>query len=374
MPVQLVVLVNESSMPLTSDRLKEVARALQIQVVRDFEPVWNESAHVSVADSANVPAGASPIRIVDRSAELGVHSEENGRASAIVRATSDWTVTASHELLEMLVDPEGNRTIEGRDIDPDHRHRRVEYLVEVCDPCQVYDYTVGTVPVSNFVTQEYFREGSSAGKVDFLGRLTSPLQVPKGCQLSWWDVQDRSWHQWQANGRVVRDAPSADAGSRRDDRDQALSAATGELRHDLQAARRAMFREPTETALQELFTRDTRMKHIVRRAEEKHGWKRDETEQAVREYRRHLLLRYLHPGLRLAAMNKLGDLLWHEHIIDTEKYRQDCSQLFGELLEHQPFYEPSPVPPQDDPEIQEASRVYSYEFRAGPPELTRTSY
>jgi hypothetical protein len=374
MPVQLVVLVNESSMPLTSDRLKEVARALQIQVVRDFEPIWNESAHVSVADSANVPAGASPIRIVDRSAELGVHSEENGRASAIVRATSDWTVTASHELLEMLVDPEGNRTIEGRDIDPDHRGRRVEYLVEVCDPCQVYDYTVGTVPVSNFVTQEYFREESSAGKVDFLGRLTSPLQVPKGCQLSWWDVQYRSWHQWQANGRVVRDAPTADAGSRRDDRDQALSAVTGEFRHDLQAARRAMFREPTEAALQELFARDARMRHIIRRAEQKHGWKLDETEQAVREYRRHLLLRYLHPGLRLAAMNKLGDLLWHEHIIDTDKYRQDCERIFGGVLDHQPFYEQPRVLPAEDPRMQEASKLYTHEFGAAPPELAQTSH
>jgi hypothetical protein len=374
MPVRSVVLINESSMPLTLDRLHEVARALQIQVVRDFQPVWDESASVTVAPKSQVPAGSWPIRIVDDSSLLGVHNDDNGHPYALIRAASDWTITASHELLEMLVNPEGDRVIEGPDIDPDHRARRVEYLVEVCDACQVYDYPVGTVPVSDFVTPEYFRpERPAAGRVDFLGRLGSPLDVPKGCHLSWWDSQDRRWHQRQADGRFVRDAASSDAGSLRQDRDEALGAATGELRHDLQAARRAMFRDVAEAALQELFAGDHRMRQIIARAAEKNGWDRAQTEEAAREYRRHLLLRYLHPGLRVAALNKAGDALWHEHIIDTDKYRQDCERIFGAVLDHQPFYEESTVPPEDDPDVQEAGKLYEHEFGAAPPELARTS-
>ncbi|MDQ6744315.1 MAG: hypothetical protein M3Z97_15600, partial [Candidatus Dormibacteraeota bacterium] len=157
MPVRSVVLVNESSMALSPDRLHEVARALQTQVVRDFQPVWDESASVTVASTSQIPSGAWAIRIVDDSPELGVHNDEQGHPFAVVRATSDWTITASHELLEMLVDPEGDRVVEGTDIDPDHRGRRVQYLMEVCDACQVYDYPVGTVPVSDFVTPDYFR-------------------------------------------------------------------------------------------------------------------------------------------------------------------------------------------------------------------------
>jgi hypothetical protein len=375
MPVRSVVLVNESSMQLSMDRLHEVARALQIQVVRDFEPVWEESASVAVATGTQVPAGAWPIRIVDQSTELGVHRDEAGHPYAVVRASIDWTITASHELLEMLANPEGDRTVEGPDIDPDHRGRRVEYLLEVCDACQVYDYPVGMVPVSDFLTPEYFRpERAAAGaRFDFLGRIGSPLQVPKGCHLSWWDPQDRHWHQRQADGRFVRDAASQDAESLREDRDQAVETVTGGLRHDLAAARRAMHREVAETALQELFTGDPTMRQIVARAADRHGWDRAQTELAVREYRRHLLIRYLHPGLRIAALNKAGDLLWHEHIIDTEKYRQDCERIFGGVVDHKPFYDEPSVPADQDPDILEAGRIYEHEFGAGPPELSRTS-
>lgn len=374
MPVRSVVLVNESTMALTDERLSEVARALQIQVIRDFEPFWEQSASVTVAPRGRVPAAAWPVRIVDDSPNLGVHNDQHGHPYAVVRATDDWTITASHELLEMLVNPEGDRTAEGPDIDPDHRSRRVEYLMEVCDPCQVYDYPVGTVPVSDFVTPDYFRtEGGGAGKVDFLGRLSGPLDVPRGCHLSWWDPQDRSWHQRQPDTRVLRDAPSADATNLREDRDQAMSEATGELRHDLLAANRALFRDVAEAELQQLFADDETMGHIIARAAEKNGWDARETEAAAREYRRYLLLRYLNPGIRIAGINKNGDLLWHEHIIDTDKYRQDCVRIFGTVLEHQPFYEPSSVPPDQDPDLLHASKLYGREFGPPPSALTRTS-
>lgn len=373
MPIRSVVLINESSMPLTSERLHEVAEALQTQVVRDLQPVWDETARVTAAPRSGGLNGAWPIRIVDRSPELGVHNDNTGQPYAVVRAHSNWTVTASHELLEMLVDPHGDRLIEGSDIQPEHHQRRVQYLVEVCDPCQVYDYPIGTVSVSDFVTPEYFKT-NGGGKVDLLGRLSSSFEVPKGCHLSWWDAGDKRWHQKQPDGRYVRDARTANSRNRRDDRDEAFARAIGELRHDLLAAKRAMFRELAEWALEDLFTNDSRMRQIIARAREKYGWDARETEAATREYRRHLLLRYLHPGLRIAAMNKRGDLLWHEHIIDTDKYRRDCERIFGAILDHEPFYEPPAVPPEEDPHIQEARKLYGHEFDEAPPELAQTSY
>src|SRR5689334_5669350 len=120
-----VVLTNESSMALSPDHLHEVAQALQTQVVRDFRPAWHVDASVTVAGASDLPGYAWVIRIVDDSPLLGVHSDPNGRPSARVRAAEGWTVTASHELLEMLVDPQGDRVEAGTDIDPDHHRRRV---------------------------------------------------------------------------------------------------------------------------------------------------------------------------------------------------------------------------------------------------------
>ena len=32
------------------------------------------------------------------------------------------------------------------------------------------------------------------------------------------------------------------------------------------------------------------------------------------------------------------DEFWHNHILDTRKYKQDCEQIFGFYLEHYPYF------------------------------------
>ncbi|STX27686.1 Uncharacterized conserved protein [Legionella beliardensis] len=32
----------------------------------------------------------------------------------------------------------------------------------------------------------------------------------------------------------------------------------------------------------------------------------------------------------------LADIVWHTHILFTQKYHQDCNVIFGEYLHHQP--------------------------------------
>ena len=51
----------------------------------------------------------------------GVHLDDNNQPYALVDLTSDWTVTASHECLEMLADPFGNRLVAGDSPDPKRR-------------------------------------------------------------------------------------------------------------------------------------------------------------------------------------------------------------------------------------------------------------
>jgi hypothetical protein len=42
----------------------------------------------------------------------GIHlSEDNGQPFALTAYCDDWSLTTSHESIEMLVDPSGNRTV-----------------------------------------------------------------------------------------------------------------------------------------------------------------------------------------------------------------------------------------------------------------------
>src|SRR6266542_3806602 len=84
-----------------------VASALQKQVTRDFAPVWNVRATVDGFGSLEaVPLGYWPVIIVsDVKDAAGYHTDKNGQPFALVEAGSSWSLTASHETLEMLADP-----------------------------------------------------------------------------------------------------------------------------------------------------------------------------------------------------------------------------------------------------------------------------
>lgn len=234
-----VVLVYRSLEPLSPGSLDRVARALQTQVDRDLDPVWGVKARVSATQDGRVPPGAWPIFIVDRAgAGLGVHVDRHGRPNAEVLAGPEWSLRTSHVLLEMLADPDGQRFMLGRCIGSRARRRQVGYLVEICDPCQVFHYAIDGVDVSNFVTPDYYRAAAPAGTaLDFMRELRRPLEVPRGCYLSWQDPSDGHWHQKGPDGGVSRSRRPIDPRRNpREDRDRAC--AVDVERHDLAIARR----------------------------------------------------------------------------------------------------------------------------------------
>lgn len=235
-----VVLVDRTSRPQSAARLAHVAGALQIQVERDFGPVWGVSACVGAARGTTVPADAWPISMVERPiAGLGVRADRDGRPAAEVLAGADWTLAASHVLLEMIADPRGDRLVRGVGVDPAAGRRPVRYLVEVCDPCQVFEYAVDDVVVSDFVTPDYYYrpDWPPGTPVDFLRALRGPLEVPRGCTLAWHDQADRHWYQRGPDGALQRSRQPGDPRrAPRDDRDQAFPA---DDRHDVAATRLA---------------------------------------------------------------------------------------------------------------------------------------
>src|SRR5260370_22309067 len=115
--------------------LTRVSEALQKQGTRDVSQQWDLQGIIDAfASLEDVPPGYWPIVIKDDIGQdaSGVHCDDTGQPMALITSDLDWSVTASHEVLEMLVDPFGNRTIAGQSVSPDQG--RVEYLVEVSDP------------------------------------------------------------------------------------------------------------------------------------------------------------------------------------------------------------------------------------------------
>jgi hypothetical protein len=183
--------------------ITRVAAALQKQVTRDFSPLWQVNATVDgFASLEDVPLGYWPVILVSEvQGALGFHVDKNGQPYALIQAGSSWSLTASHEALEMLADPFGNRLMAGQSPKPDQG--RVEFLVEVCDPCEdhTFAYTVNEVLVSDFYTPHFFDPVAQSGvQYSFSTQITQPRQVLQGGYLSWHDPVSNHWFQEQFFG------------------------------------------------------------------------------------------------------------------------------------------------------------------------------
>jgi hypothetical protein len=197
-----LALVSQSAQ-ISSAEVRKVSAAIQKQASRDLAPIWEISATVDSFDTLeDVPVGYWPIIVMDNiqtpGAE-GVHEDKNGQPFALVtaEATLDrWSLTASHEALEMLVDPFGNRQVAGDS--PKANQGRVSFLVEVADPSEAADfaYSSNGVLVSDFYTPHFFDPMVASGvRYSFTGAITAPRKVLKGGYLSW--LEPVSGHWWQ---------------------------------------------------------------------------------------------------------------------------------------------------------------------------------
>lgn len=186
-----VALVSETPQ-VTLDELALVSAAINKQVTRDFGPSWNVDASVDAfASLAHVPLGYWPVIVRDDIPfdAAGIHLDDNtGQPYSLVQIDTNWALTASHETLEMLADPSGNRTVAGNSIKPGQG--RVNYLVEVCDPCEsaVNGYSLNGVLLSDFYTPDFFAPVDAPGvRYSFTGAITQPRQVLEGGYISWHD-------------------------------------------------------------------------------------------------------------------------------------------------------------------------------------------
>jgi len=183
-------IVNNSKI-VTNAQVRAAARAIQVQVRRDFAPDWGHSATVSTRRKTAADWVVSVQDTIDTSGALGYHDVTGLTPTAIVDVALckhyglNWTVTLSHEVLEMLGDPTCNL------VRPYPGGRSVAY--EACDPVEAdrCGYLINGVQVSDFVLQAWFT--GAPGPYDFTRKLTAPLSLAPGGYVAVLDAS--GWHQ-----------------------------------------------------------------------------------------------------------------------------------------------------------------------------------
>ena len=163
--------------------LEVLVPALQKFVDRCVLPVWGTPARLSVSKA--FVAGAWAMMFVDDAdAEnaLAYHDlTPDGFPLAkvfvrtILKAKESLSVAASHELVEMLVDPAVNLYSSGPD-------KKAMYAYEAADPVEALSFDLGGVRMTDFIYPSYFEIFRKPGstRFDYLGRVGRPFQILSG--------------------------------------------------------------------------------------------------------------------------------------------------------------------------------------------------
>ncbi len=179
---------NQATTPLGVDFNKLIA-ALQAYVDQYVAPVWGTPA--KLVKSKDFVAGAWAVAFLDDSDEANALAYHDLTPSGLplskvfVRTTIEngdkVSVSASHELVEMLVDPAINMMTTGPD-------PKTVYAYESADPVEALSFNVNGIPMSDFVYPSYFegfRKPNSV-KFDQLGKVKRPFQIlAGGYQIVW---------------------------------------------------------------------------------------------------------------------------------------------------------------------------------------------
>jgi len=199
MLIQHLALVSKSK-KIKSSQLSQAAAALQKQATRDLGPIWGIHATVDYFPNLkSVPLGYWPIIISEKINEpgaAGYHDDKHQQPFALVELNDTWQLTCSHEMCEMLVDPYGRRLVTGDSIKKGQG--RVQYLVEVCDPCEdaSFAYSVNGLLLSDFYTPHYVDPVANRGtRYSYTGAISKPREIKKNGYLSWRNPSDNKWYQ-----------------------------------------------------------------------------------------------------------------------------------------------------------------------------------
>ena len=225
--MSMLISVVNFTKTLKDEDVHAVIRAINTQIELDFEPYWHLNARLRLEcpgarldrQAPRELRGDAILYLWDRHGDMpdavGYHDKNHHDLpfgfvfTQIAKEMKEpWSVTLSHEALELIADPEANTMVAGPH--PGQSHRKVFYWFEMCDAVQEETYRVQGVEVSNFVLPSYFTPRSKAGsRHDFLGRLhngkrLAPFGVNPGGYAPYFDPRTGKQKSVTADQRAER--------------------------------------------------------------------------------------------------------------------------------------------------------------------------
>jgi|CXWL01.1.fsa_nt_gi uncharacterized membrane protein YgcG len=100
----------------------------------------------------------------------------------------------------------------------------------------------------------------------------------------------------------------------------------------------AVSTEPEKVTDYDLVKRINRIdfKPIEKLLEKKKNWDRAKIDINIVEYKKFLFLVGANLGHTIVPFNDDVDEVWHMHLLDSAKYRLDCINVFGRIIDHNP--------------------------------------
>ena len=206
--VETIYVVNHAGQYISDSQIRKDIPAWESAANRDFSPYWH-TAQVRIELVTSAPAGSFSALFVKNGpirGALAYHTVTRGVPQIVVYAgVADFygysnSVSFTHELFETLADPSISMTNQGYPY-PDvclvgsacaPQLPGTVWFNEVCDPVEADVYAINGVPISDFVTPNWFND-ETRGPVDFMNILERPFLVDRGGYAQFWDGTS-----WQA--------------------------------------------------------------------------------------------------------------------------------------------------------------------------------
>lgn len=230
MAAQLIAIVDETG-KINFEDLQDVCKAIQIQVTEDLKPIWGKDATIVAYRKTDVIPYHAWVTTIKNTLDIDVYGyhfvDANGKPYAVLKYRQDWSLTLSHEVVEMLVDPYGNRVMnvenffccqdcaEGKgeceSLVPAEVNGVKEVLVEIADPSQSpnfgYYIAVGSRKVlcSDFYYPCYFTDikAVQGKKYSHTGSIKRPKQLLEGGYISFKNRSGEWWQAFKVQGQII---------------------------------------------------------------------------------------------------------------------------------------------------------------------------
>jgi hypothetical protein len=180
--VPTIACFNKAKTPLGVD-FDALIAAMQVFVDQHVAPVWATPA--KLIRSTGFVKGAWAMVFLDNADQPGALAYHDltpdglPQSKVFVKTTLDnkdlVSVSASHELVEMLVDPAINLMTTGPD-------PKVIYAYESADPVEALSFPVNGIPLTDFVYPAYFEAFHKPGSAQFdqMKKVKKPFQILSG--------------------------------------------------------------------------------------------------------------------------------------------------------------------------------------------------